>query len=59
MIARVYTIAFQGIEAREVDAQVHLTSGLPGFSVVGLGDKAAAESRDRVRAALSAVGLVT
>ncbi len=57
MIARVYTVAFQGIEAREVDVQVHLTSGLPGFSVVGLGDKAVAESRDRVRAALSAVGL--
>jgi magnesium chelatase family protein len=49
----------RGIEAREVDVQVHIgASGGNGvFNVVGLGDKAVAESRERVRAALSAIGL--
>lgn len=57
MVAHVYTVAFDGIEAREVDVQVHMASGMPGFTIVGLGDKAVAESRERVRAALSAIGL--
>jgi len=56
-VAHVYTVAFQGIEAREVDVQVHIAPGQLNFSVVGLGDKAVAESRERVRAALSAIGL--
>ncbi len=57
-IAHVYTVAFQGIEAREVDVQVHIGGGAQSiFNVVGLGDKAVAESRERVRAALSAIGL--
>lgn len=56
-VAHVYTVAFQGIEAREVDVQVHVAEGHPNFSVVGLADKAVAESRERVRAALSAIGL--
>ena len=56
-VSHVYTVAFQGIEAREVDVQVHLAPGGPSFTVVGLADKAVAESRERVRAALSAIGL--
>ncbi len=57
-IAHIYTVAFQGIEAREVDVQVHIGEGGTGvFNVVGLADKAVAESRERVRAALSAIGL--
>jgi len=57
-VAHVYTVAFQGIEAREVDVQVHVApAGNVHFNVVGLGDKAVAESRERVRAALSAIGL--
>jgi magnesium chelatase family protein len=56
-VAHVYTVAFQGIEAREVDVQVHIAPGQPVFNVVGLADKAVAESRERVRAALSAIGL--
>ena len=57
-IAHVYTVAFQGIEAREVDVQVHIGgSGNGVFNIVGLGDKAVTESRERVRAALSAIGL--
>src|SRR5580704_9950780 len=57
MVARVQTVAFQGIDVVAVDAQVTITSGLPAFAVVGLPDKAVAESRERVRAALSAIGL--
>src|SRR5690348_3131759 len=57
-VAHVYTVAFQGIEAKEVDVQVHIGEGGNGlFTIVGLADKAVAESRERVRAALSAIGL--
>ncbi|GAB4171504.1 MAG: YifB family Mg chelatase-like AAA ATPase [Thalassobaculales bacterium] len=57
MVSRVATVAFQGIGVQPVDVQVQLASGLPAFAVVGLPDKAVAESRERVRAALSALGL--
>jgi magnesium chelatase family protein len=57
MVAHVATVAFLGLEARAVEVQVHLASGLPKFFVVGLPDKAVAESRQRVHAALAAIGL--
>lgn len=57
MFAQIKTVAFAGIEARPVDVQVQISPGLPAFVVVGLADKAVAESRERVRAALHAVGL--
>src|SRR5207302_1305177 len=57
MVARVQSVAFQGIEVLAVDAQVTIASGLPAFTVVGLPDKAVGESRERVRAALHALGL--
>ncbi len=57
MVARVHTVAFQGIETIDIDVQVHVASGIPAFSVVGLPDKAVGESRERVRAALTALGL--
>jgi magnesium chelatase family protein len=57
MVARVQTVAFSGIDVLAVDAQVTIASGLPAFHVVGLPDKAVAESRERVRAALHALGL--
>ncbi len=57
-VAHVYTVAFQGIEAREVDVQVHIGDGKNGhINIVGLADKAVGESRERVYAALSAIGL--
>ena len=56
-IARVRTLALLGLEVAEVDAEVQLASGLPSFAIVGLPDKAVAESRERVRAALGAMGL--
>src|ERR671933_1881817 len=57
MVARVRTVAFQGVEVIEVETQETIASGLPAFAVVGLPDKAVAESRERVRAALHALGL--
>ncbi len=57
MIARVGSVAFQGIEVLDVDVQVQMAPGMPAFTVVGLPDKAVAESRERVRAALNALGL--
>ena len=57
MVARVRTVAFQGIEVLDVEVQVTITSGLVAFNVVGLPDKAVGESRERVRAALAALGL--
>jgi len=56
-VARVTTVAFQGIEAVPVDVQVQITGGQPAFTIVGLPDKAVAESRERVRSALHAIGL--
>ena len=57
MVARVGTVAFEGIEARLVDVEVQMSAGLPAFAIVGLPDKAVGESRERVRAALGALGL--
>ncbi|MBN8533284.1 MAG: YifB family Mg chelatase-like AAA ATPase [Rhizobiales bacterium] len=57
MVSRVSTVAFEGIEARPVDVQVQVTSGSVAFVLVGLADKAVVESRERVRAALTASGL--
>ncbi|MDP9414232.1 MAG: YifB family Mg chelatase-like AAA ATPase [Pseudomonadota bacterium] len=57
MVAHVATVAFLGLEARGVEVQVQIASGLPAFVIVGLPDKAVAESRERVRAALAAIGL--
>ena len=57
MVAHVETVAFQGIEALPVDVQVHIGAGMPAFTVVGLPDKAVAESRERVRGALAGLGL--
>ena len=57
MVARIATVAFQGIDVAPVDVQVQVSGGFPGITVVGLPDKAVAESRERVRAALHALGL--
>jgi len=57
MVAHVSTVAFEGIRVVPIDVQVQLSGGLPAFMVVGLPDKAVAESRERVRAAIHAMGL--
>src|SRR5665213_4638962 len=57
MVSHVTTVAFQGIEAVPVDVQVQIAPGLVRFIIVGLPDKAVAESSERVRSALHASGL--
>lgn len=57
MVAPVLTVALSGIEAAPVEVQVSLVPGQPQFAIVGLPDKAVGESRERVRAALAAIGL--
>ena len=56
-LARVTTFSFQGVEAVPVEVQVQLSAGLPAFTLVGLPNKAVGESRERVRAVLSGLGL--
>ncbi len=57
MYGQVATVAFIGVEARAVEVQVRITPGAQAFAIVGLPDKAVAESRERIRGALHAVGL--
>jgi len=57
MYGQIATVAFVGIDARRVDVEVRITAGRALFSIVRLPDKAVAESRERVRNALHAVGL--
>jgi magnesium chelatase family protein len=57
MVARAYTVAFEGIEARMVEVQCAISPGLPNFSLVGLPDKAVSEAKERVRAALNAMSI--
>jgi magnesium chelatase family protein len=56
MLARVATFAIDGIDPRQVWVEVDIRSGLPAFTVVGLGDAAVRESRDRVRSAIANSG---
>ena len=57
MVAQLTTFAFHGVEARPVTVQVQLGGGNTGFAIVGLPDKSISEARDRVQAALTAIGL--
>jgi magnesium chelatase family protein len=57
MVARAYTVAFVGVEARPVEVQCAIASGLPAFSIVGLPDKAVSEARERVRSALQTMAI--
>ncbi len=57
MVTRAHTVAFLGVEAKPVEVQCAIAPGLPAFNVVGLADKAVSESKERVRAAMAAIGL--
>jgi magnesium chelatase family protein len=57
VVALVSTVAYLGLEARPVEVQCQIAPGMPGFALVGLPDKAVGESRQRVHAALSSMGL--
>ena len=57
MNAVIHTVAFRGLDTVPVSVQAHLSNGLPAMTIVGLADKAVAESKERIRAALSSMGL--
>jgi len=52
MLAQVATFAIDGVDPRPVWVEVDIRAGLPTFTIVGLGDAAVRESRDRVRSAV-------
>ncbi|MDW3223109.1 MAG: YifB family Mg chelatase-like AAA ATPase [Paracoccaceae bacterium] len=57
MISLAHSVAFRGVEACLVEVQCSLSPGLPGFSIVGLPDKAVSEAKERVRAALACMAI--
>lgn len=57
MFSRLNTVAFQGVDVITIDVQAQISSGMNRFTIVGLPDKAVAESRERVYAAFHAMGL--
>lgn len=57
MNSRITTVAFYGIEAVQIDVQVQMFNGLPGFNIVGLPNKSVAESKERIRACLASLGI--
>ncbi len=56
MLARVCTFAIDGVDPRQVWVEVDIRSGLPAFTIVGLGDVAVRESRERVHSAIENSG---
>jgi magnesium chelatase family protein len=52
VLAKVATFAIDGVEPRQVTVEVDIRPGLPAFTIVGLGDAAVRESRERVRSAI-------
>ncbi|MCB9963753.1 MAG: YifB family Mg chelatase-like AAA ATPase [Rhodospirillales bacterium] len=57
MVACIPTVSFQGVEVKPIEVEVQISGGIVAFTIVGLPDKAVAESRERVRGALHALGL--
>lgn len=58
MIIHIASLTFNGIDIIDVDVQVQISPGIPAFTIVGLADKKTiAESKERVKAALSSIGL--
>lgn len=57
MVVKIQTVSFEGMDVRPIDVEVQISSGIVAFNIVGLADKAVAESKERVRGALHALGL--
>lgn len=56
MFAKTFSAAVVGLEGVLVEVETDILSGLPAFTIVGLGDKAVEESKERVRSALKNSG---
>jgi magnesium chelatase family protein len=57
VLARAVTHALVGLEARKVDVEAHLQSGIPSFAIVGLADRAGQEAKHRVRSGVVSAAL--
>jgi len=57
MLSHVRTVALNGMRVVDIDVQAHIINGHPGLTIVGLADKAVNESRERIRATISSLGL--
>ena len=57
MIARAFSVCFEGIEPKLVEIECAISPGLPAFSIIDLPDKAVSEARDRIRTALGALSI--
>ena len=57
MLARTVTHALVGLDARRVEVEADLQQGLPGFTIVGLADRACQEAKERVRSGIRAAEL--
>ncbi len=58
MFFKLDSFALAGIEAISISVEIHMSNGLPSFTIVGLPDKAVNESRQRVRAAILNSGYI-
>ena len=56
MLATVASAVVQGVDGHPISVEVHVSNGLPGYTLVGLPDVSCRESRDRVRAAVLSSG---
>ena len=57
MLARTVTHALVGLDARRVEVEAHLQNGIPGFTIVGLADRACQEAKERVRSGIASAEL--
>jgi magnesium chelatase family protein len=57
VLAMVSSATLVGVQGQPIQVEVHVSTGLPSFSIVGLPDASCRESRDRVRAAILSSGL--
>src|SRR5215212_1864112 len=57
VLARTVTHALVGLDARRVEVEAHLQRGVPGFSIVGLADRACQEAKERVRSGINCAEL--
>jgi magnesium chelatase family protein len=57
VLARAVTHALVGLQPRRVEVEAHLQSGVPGFAIVGLADRACQEAKERVRSGIASAEL--
>lgn len=56
MFAKIRTVSFVGLEVKEIEVQVHITRGIPSFTIVGLANRSVSEAKERVRSAMISAG---